>query len=84
LKISQLIQEGNKFREVNKESVREEYVAWATEVALYTEIKYTQTSIADKSKYTSHQLFMAGKVEEKYADLMGILEAIRRYEMNND
>ncbi|MFE8696501.1 hypothetical protein ACFYKT_09150 [Cytobacillus sp. FJAT-53684] len=77
---NQLIQEGNIFRETDKTSVREEYVAWATKVALYLEEKYPQTSIAEKTKLISQHLFMAYRVDSNYLELMGILKGICEYE----
>ncbi len=75
----QLLQEGNRFRDIDKTGVKEEYVAWATKVALFVEEKYPQTSIAEKTNRISQQLFMANRVDSNYLELMGILKGICEY-----
>lgn len=75
-----MINEGEQFRDADKNQNREEYVAWASKVALYIEQKYPNTSIADKSAWLTKNLFMAYKVDTNYSDLMGILEGARQYE----
>lgn len=75
-----LIHDGEGFRDIDKNQNREEYVAWATKVALYLEQKYPNTSIAEKSAWITKNLFMAYKVETNYKDLIGILKGARQYE----